>query len=297
MYSVACELRNRGGAPLRCELRFPALDRPLPIIVVAHGFKGFKDWGFFPHTGARLAAAGFLSICFNFSGSGIGPDLLNFTELDRFAADTVSQQVADLGVILDGIEDESLFAAARHVAPNLRVDPHHIGILGHSRGSGTAIVRARADARLRAVVGWAGIGTYYRWTTSELEAWRARGWMEFLNARTGQLMRMNYAAIEDLAANRDRYNLERAVTTLDAPLLLIHGDQDASVPVDEARALFAAARRDRNELRILPGAGHTFGAVHPWEGTTPALETALEHTITWFARHLSTTTTGGGALA
>ncbi len=296
MYSVACELRNRGGVPLRCELRFPALDRPLPVVVIAHGFKGFKDWGFFPHTGARLAAAGFLSICFNFSGSGIGPDPLNFTELDRFAADTVSQQVADLGDLLNSLEDGSLLAPARRIAPDLRVDLRRIGILGHSRGSGTAIVRAREDARLRAVVGWAGVGTFHRWTTPELEAWRTRGWMEFLNARTGQLMRMNYAAIEDLATHRDRYTLENAVAALDVPLLLIHGDQDASVPVDEAQALYAAARQDRSELHLLPGTGHTFGAVHPWEGTTPALETALEHTINWFARHLSTTT-GGGALA
>jgi len=296
MYSVACELPSRSGMPLRCELRFRAAARPLAVVLVAHGFKGFKDWGFFPHVGARLAAAGFLTVCFNFSGSGIGADPLVFTDLDRFAADTISQQLDDLGILLDAIEDGALLASGRRVAPELGCDATRIGILGHSRGLGAAIVRAREDARLRAVVGWSGIGTYQRWTASELEAWRQRGWMEFLNARTGQLMRLNYTAIEDFAANRDRYDLQGAVAALDAPLLLIHGDQDASVPVDEARSLFAAARPDRCVLEILPGTGHTFDVVHPWQGTTPALETAIAHTTAWFARHLGSTT-GGGAHA
>jgi dienelactone hydrolase len=286
MYSVSCELANRGGLPLRCDVRFPAADRPLPVVLVAHGFKGFKDWGFFPHVGARLAAAGFLSVCFNFAGSGIGTDPLVFTELDRFAADTISQQVDDVGVLLDGLETGALLDAARRVAPALRVDTARTGILGHSRGSGTAIVRAREDARLRALVGWAGIGTFQRWTAPEIEAWRQRGYAEFLNARTGQLMRMNVSALEDLETHRQRFDLECAVAALEAPLLLIHGDQDLSVPVQEARTLFAAARTERRELRILPGTGHTFDVAHPWTGTTPALEAALEQTSAWFARHL-----------
>ena len=39
-----------------------------------HGFKGFKDWGFFPHLADRLARAGLVAVSFNFSGSGVGPD-------------------------------------------------------------------------------------------------------------------------------------------------------------------------------------------------------------------------------
>ena len=32
-----------------------------PVAVLVHGFKGFMDWGFFPHLSRRLAAAGFVA--------------------------------------------------------------------------------------------------------------------------------------------------------------------------------------------------------------------------------------------
>jgi predicted alpha/beta-fold hydrolase len=46
-------------------------DSPRPAIVVVHGFKGFKDWGMFPPLAERLARAGFATITFNVSGSGV----------------------------------------------------------------------------------------------------------------------------------------------------------------------------------------------------------------------------------
>ena len=56
--------------------------------------------------------------------------------------------------------------------------------------------------------------------------------------------------------------------------------------VAEAHALHAAADPAHCELHIVPRAGHTFGAVHPWGGTTSALESALARSIDWFRRHL-----------
>ena len=38
-------------------------------------------------------------------------------------------------------------------------------------------------------------------------------------------------------------------------------------------------------LRI-EGAAHTFGAAHPWTGSTPALDLAMKETVGWLSRHL-----------
>jgi len=275
----AFELANLRAEPLRGDLFEPdAGPSPHAVVVVCHGFKGFKNWGFFPELGRRLAGAGFVTVLFNFSGSGIGPDLENFTELDRFADDTTSKQIEDLGCILDALAAGRLGSAP--------TDRSRIAVLGHSRGGAVALLRACADRRVRAVVTWAGVATLWRYSERELAEWRRRGFMEFLNTRTQQMMRLRSTLIDDLEANRARFDLLAAVAALDVPLLVVHGEQDVSVPVAEAQAL-AAAAASRCTLHVIPRTGHTFDAVHPWAGSTPALDAAIATTIDWLRVELN----------
>ena len=273
------ELPNKHGEPLRGDVFEPETGSgPFPFVVVCHGFKGFKNWGFFPELGRRLAAAGFAAVTFNFSGSGIGPDLENFTELDRFASDTLSKQIADLGCILDAL-------AAGRIGSD-RGDLSRLALLGHSRGGAVAILRAREDPRVRALVTWAGVSTVWRYTQRELAEWRRRGNMDFLNTRTQQIMRIHSTLLDDLEANRERFDIPRAVAALEVPLLVVHGEQDVSVPVREAQTLAAAAAPGHCTLEIVPGTGHTFDVVHPWAGSTPGLDVAIGGTIDWLQAQL-----------
>ena len=84
-----------------------------------------------------------------------------------------------------------------------------------------------------------------------------------------------------MEANRSRFDLITAVQALAVPLLLVHGSEDSSVPADEARELHVAAAAGRADLHLIHGAGHTFGAVHPWAGSTPAFDEATRVTIDW----------------
>ena len=276
MRNISFETASRGGWTLRGDIRWDGGSARRPVVVVCHGFKGFKNWGFFPWLGERLAAAGFLSVSFNFSGCGVGADLFEFTELDRFAADTITRQIDDLGTVLDGVTSGALGCGV--------ADPRRIAVLGHSRGGGVAVLRAREDRRVGAVVTWAGVAKGLRWPAEERREWRARGFAEFPNARTGQMMRVDVTLLDDLETNAGRFDILRAASESRAPFLIVHGDADLSVPATEASALYGAAPAGRAELLLLPGAGHTFGAEHPWKGPTPALERALEHTIAWLER-------------
>ncbi len=73
--------------------------------------------------------------------------------------------------------------------------------------------------------------------------------------------------------------------TVRAPWLIVHGEDDESVPVPDASRLAAAASGPHELLRI-PGASHTFGARHPFVGPTPHLIQAMNATQRWFRRYL-----------
>ena len=86
------------GGPLRGDIR--SAGGPRPAVVICHGFKGFRDWGFFPVTADRLAHAGFAAVSFNFSGSGVGEPGDTFNEPVRFQHATYTNGLRDLAAVL-----------------------------------------------------------------------------------------------------------------------------------------------------------------------------------------------------
>jgi dienelactone hydrolase len=247
---------------------------PRPAVVIVHGFKGFKDWGMFPPLAERLARAGFTAVAYNGSGSGVDGSG-SFIWPERFGRNTFSAELADLGTVVDAL-----------VRGDFGTEPPSaVGLLGHSRGGGTAILQAARDARVRALVTWAAISTVNRWTDADVTHWRQRGRLDVLNARTGEVLPLYTTVLDDLERHReDELNIEAAAARVRAPWLLIHGGADASVGPEEADRLAAAARPETIRVIRLDGAGHTFGAVHPWKGMTDDLEAVFRETVSWFGR-------------
>ena len=279
------EIPSRDGYPLRGDVRYPAAAlapraTALTAIVVCHGFKGFKDWGCFPTVGRDLAEAGYLAVSFNFSGSGIGADLLNFTDGERFEHATISGDLDDLGRVLKAI------AAGALPGPQAASE-NGIGLLGHSRGGGVALLAAAEDPRVGAVAVWGSVSSFGRWHPGTVADWRERGYVPVENMRTKQVFHLRTDILDDLTAHgQGRLNVERAAKALadrHVPVLVVHGDADESVAIAEGRAI---AGWSAGELVELPGAGHTFGAVHPFRGRTPDLDRALAATRDFFHRHV-----------
>ena len=233
------------GLPIRGNLDAPADARSL--VVVVHGFKGFKDWGFFPWLAAHLAARRIAVCRFNMSRSGIGDDAETFVRLDLFEGDTYSIQLADLRRVV------------RYAQQHARGLPTYL--LGHSRGGGIALLGAEDVPRLRGVVVWSPISRADRWDDATKRQWRAAGHLDVVNARTKQLMRMSPVILDDYEAHRERLDIEAAAARLAVPLLVVHGGRDESVPADEGR-LIAARSRDAC-LAVLGRASHTYNAIHP----------------------------------
>ena len=265
---------------LLIDVRAAGRDTARPAIVVVHGWKGFKSWGMFPPLAERLARAGFATITFNLSGSGVD-DRGELVWPDRFGRDTFTAELEDVSRVVDALAGGEL-----GVAP-----PSSIGLVGHSRGGGVAVLQAADDARVRALVTWAAISSVERWSPHAVMAWREAGSMEVVNARTGQRLQLTTDILDDVERNAGgSLDILGAATRIMVPWLIVHGSEDETVSPREAEALRAASSLPATRLLAVDGAGHTFGAGHPWNPSvhdTPALHKVFDMTLAWFAAHLS----------
>jgi uncharacterized protein len=256
------------------DVRAGGRETPRPAVVVVHGFKGFKDWGLWPPLAERLARAGVSAVTLNLSGSGVD-DTGEFVFPERFGHNTFSAELQDLRRVIDALASGGLGV----------VPPASIGLLGHSRGGGVAVLHAAGDGRIGALVTWAAIATVERWSAPQRAAWRAAGVQEVKNARTGQVLPLYPDVLDDVERNARTLDIEAAAARVAIPWLIVHGTEDEAVALLEGERLAAAAPPARRFLPV-EGAGHTFGAAHPWRGATPELERAIDATLSFFAAEL-----------
>jgi alpha-beta hydrolase superfamily lysophospholipase len=243
-------------------------------IVLCHGFKGFARWGFFPWLAGQMADAGFTTIAFDFSGSGVGPDRQSFSELEAFADQTFSEGVDDLDRVM-------------HEARARGWLTRRVGLFGFSRGGGIAVLGAARDPRIDALVTWSSISTVKRWSAAEIAEWRSRGHAETRNARTGQVFRVSTAILDDVEAHGDgSLSIPDAAARIRVPWLIVHGDADETVPVAEAHTLYGLSRYNA-DLRLVPGATHTYGATHGMQTPPPAIAQVATWTTEFFRTALA----------
>lgn len=249
-----------------------------PVVIFTHGFKGFKDWGGFPYMMEKINSKGFAAVSFNFSHNGVDHEHpVEFLHLDLFAENTFSLELYELGLVIDYFYNN---------AENYTISRERIGLIGHSRGGGISIIKASEDSRIKCLVTLALVSTFNRYTEEYKRKWKEKGYLETLNTRTNQIMRLNSTLLEDLEINRNRFNLQSAVQKLSIPYLIVHGKEDLSVNYDEAMELYENSNKKYTELFSVKNTGHTFGVVHPFAGTTKAFENVIDKILSFLTETL-----------
>ena len=232
--------------------------QPKKVVIFCHGYKGFKDWGAWNLMAKEFAKAGFFFIKFNFAYNGGTPENpIDFPDLEAFGNNNYTKELDDLESVLDWISSEEKYKK--------EVDINDISVIGHSRGGGIVLIKANEDARIKKVISLAAISDIGSRSskTGELENWKKYGVKYVVNGRTKQKMPHYIQFYENFKANEERLNIQKAVKQIKIPELVIHGDKDTSISVDEAHKIHSW--NSKSILKIIENADHVFNVSHPWE--------------------------------
>lgn len=248
-----------------------------PCLILVHGFKGFKDWGFWNYTAKYFSNIGYFVLSFNFSHNGIGKNLQELTELDKFANNTFSLEISELTELIENYRNGFFGKTVNS----------KIGLIGHSRGGAVSVFTAAKSKFVSSVVVWASVAKLDRYTERQKVEWWKKGYIEVVNSRTNQVMRLNLSMLEEIENKKDNeLNLANAVRSLNCTFLIIHGEQDVTVPVTEAKLLYEWSDKEKSEICIIPSTGHTFNVTHPFNGVNDKFEKVLIETEKFFNKYL-----------
>ena len=96
-------LTHFDGLSVPCALRLLGQKSSSRLVIIAPGFLGFKDWGFFPYLAERLCLAGFATLAFSHALSGVRDNPLEITDTQAFSKNSTSQELKDWDVVLDSV--------------------------------------------------------------------------------------------------------------------------------------------------------------------------------------------------
>ena len=272
-------LRHFDGLQLQCTLRLPQPKGKHRLVLVAPGFLGFKDWGFFPHLCQQLCFSGFATLCFTHALAGIRENPYEITDLETSSNNSTTQELNDWELLLDAILGQR-FPLSQYLRVNA------FGVMGHSRGGSYGILMARKIPQIQSVVTWGAISTFQRFDRETQKRWREQGQLEVGKNFSGKPIELKVKALDALERNYDRLDVVRAIRELTIPVLLLHGREDKRVCKKESQKLWERSLRDLSQFHIIEAAGHSFRTQHSFKSPSQPLTEAVNRTIRWFEKTL-----------
>ncbi len=251
------------------------------VAIIAHGFLGYKDYGMFPALARFLCERGFVAHRFNYSHSGMTRRIETFERPDLFERDTWMKHQEDLDRIVEAIERGDL--------PGGSLGNGRLLLLGHSRGGVDVLLCAgrRFERGMRplpgGVVTIAAPSKTCMWDDQTKRRVLDQGFAEVRSNRTGQTLRIDAAWLREQLEHPHAHDVLAHVRRIACPILVIHGEDDPTVPVLCAQEI-AEAAGERARLVIIPGADHVLCTPNPFppDGEPPrALAIALRAIGQW----------------
>jgi len=267
-------VNGKHSKPILTDLVYVENNQPKQLVIFCHGYKGYKDWGAWNLVADKFANNNIFFVKMSFShNGGTIEQPIDFPDLEAFGNNNFTIELDDIDSVLNWI--------LKNPSIQNEIDPMRITLIGHSRGGGSVLIKASEDNRITKVITWAGISDFgSRFTNEEqINAWKKNGVVYVENGRTKQQMPHYFQFYLNYKENESRLNIQNAVKKLKIPYLIIHGSEDETVELKEAKNLLLW--NSNNQLIVVENANHSFGSKHPWDSLSlpKDLDTVVKKSI------------------
>lgn len=224
---------NDAGEKLAGSLHLPESSGASPetAFVWGHCFTCSRHTGILRDISRTLAEKGFASLRFDFSGNG--------QSQGDFSATSYSKHIRET-------EQAMLFLEEKGFS--------RFFLGGHSMGAAIAVLTAAKQKKVKGVCALAGrLGSregLQIFSQKQMRELEERGRLRFESR--GRKLELDAAFFADMK----QYDIPAAVKKLTVPLLVIHGDQDEIISVENARS--AKEINAAVQVEIIAGADHMF---------------------------------------
>jgi uncharacterized protein len=215
------------------------------LLILGHGVTGNKDRPLLIALAEGLSERGWPCLRVSFSGNGQSGG--------RFEDCTITKEVDDLKAVLGTVPQEIRVAYA-----------------GHSMGSAVGVLTAATNPQIRVLVSLAGMTHTAAFAEREFGMVKPDDGVMW----DDESCPLSSTFMDDMRGVGDILKEAAEVTQ---PWLLIHGEADDVVPIQDGLEAFAAAVCEKEWLAI-EDAGHSFD-----EGSHPRIIEAVDQ---WLQRHL-----------
>lgn len=216
------------------------------LVIIGHGVTGNKDRPWAVGLAEALEEAGINALRFSFSGNG--------NSEGKFEASTITKEIKDLKAVIDAAEDEGY---------------HRICYAGHSMGGAVGVLSAVKDERIELLISLSGMVYTKKFCETEFGDQKpGKGFMwDERECPLSQAFVDDMNKIDNVLAKTEK---------IEVPWLIVHGDADDVVPVEESQEIYAAAYEPK-ELEILEGVDHVYSG----EG----LQKMIDVVVPWLKEH------------
>ncbi|MBI2129769.1 alpha/beta fold hydrolase [Candidatus Woesearchaeota archaeon] len=224
---------NSKGNKLCGILSNPTASKDRPIIILCHGFSSSKDSKTFVELEKILNEKGISTFRFDFYGHGESEG--------KFEDVTISEAVDDVLNAIKFLKQKGY---------------KKIGLMGSSFGGMASLLAASKTNDLYVLALKSPVSDYLREIIAQiskypLNVWKKQGFIYYTNSK-GNKFRLNYSFFED-AKTVSGYE---AAKKIKIPTLIVHGDKDESVPIEQS---IKTAKLIKNcKLEIIKGADHRY---------------------------------------